>query len=101
MIDIHRVRRHCRKRALSAYGHFAQIVVVADTGEDHFGVVCGQLGRRAHTPGVRCGPARGFVGSPIVNRDIMPCAREMPGHRKPHDPETDKSDFAHAELPRD
>ena len=77
----------------------AQVGVVADAGEDDLGALGGG-GRRVGAgvavlrhPGL--GPARGAV----VDGDLVPLGRQMPGHRIAHDPEPDECDARHRYPP--
>ena len=82
VVDVDRARLHAGERAVLAERHLAQIVVIADAGEDEIGAL-GRLGgvaatRRHAAPTHLLGLGAGAV---VDGQSCPPLCPEMPGHR--------------------
>ena len=85
---------HAGKRAVGAEGDRAQVVVIADAGEDEIGILRGLGGRRARLcRRMRADPLLRLGRGAVVDGDLVPALAEVARHRIAHDAETDPGDF--------
>ncbi len=76
--------------------HVAEVVVVADAGEDEVGAFRRRGGRRRRSPAEPRHPGFGLGAGAVEHDDVVAPARlEMAGHGKAHHAEPDPGDFAH------
>ena len=93
MVDQDRPAGHAGKSAVVTVDHAAQLVVVADAGEDDFGAF-GRLGRRRRgLTLVLGGPGLGLGGGAVADPDLVAARGQMPGHGETHVAEADECDF--------
>ena len=86
--------------AAGAGGDAAQVVVVADAGEDDLGRRRGRRGGVAALAAAVLGhPGLGPARRAVVDRDLVALGGEMARHRIAHHPESDESDARHADPP--
>ena len=88
------------ERAVWPERHRAEIVVIADAGEDEIGAVAPpRPGWPPILPPNLRDPGFGLGAGAVEDRDVVAATRlEMAGHGKAHDAEPDPGDFAHGPL---
>ena len=96
VVDEHGAGPKRLKRAVWPERHRAEIVVIADAGEDEIGAVRGR-GRGGRRCSAKLGdPGIGLGARAIEHRHRVAATRlEMTGHGKAHGAEPDPRDFAH------
>ncbi len=84
------------ERAVSPERHRAEIVVIADAGEDEVGAFR-RLGRGRRQPAAKLREEGVRLGARAVEHNdvVAPARLEVAGHGKAHDAEPDPGDFAH------
>lgn len=98
VIDQNGARRHTGERALLAQNHAAQVVIVTDATHHQFGARHRLTRGRRRAAGIFTHPLLGFARRAVIDRHLMPFACQMPGHRIPHDAQTEKRDLCHSNL---
>jgi hypothetical protein len=98
VVDEDRAAPHAGERAIGAEHDRAQVVVVADAGEDDVRAGGGFAGRcraaMATRRAVLGEPLCGFRRAAVVDADAVPGACQVPRHRMAHHAEAEKSDRA-------
>ena len=90
MIDKNRTLGHAAEGTPVADRHGAQVIVIADAGEHEVSSLGCLFRRRSGLAAVFLGPLLGLGGGAVVHRDLMSAfGLEIPGHRIPHDPQSD------------
>ena len=77
----------------------AQVVVVADAGEDDLLALGGLARASAPTAAVLGHPFLGLGRGAVVDRHLVALGFEVPRHRIAHDPQAEKSNFRHCPTP--
>ena len=95
VVDEDRTCGHRLEGAVLAQRHAAQVVVVADAAEHELGVLRRLRGRWSMSAAVLGDPFLGFFPRPVVDGDIVPRLREVPGHGVAHDAQSDEGDACH------
>ena len=87
---------HSGKDAVGAGGDLAQVVVVADAGEDEIGVARRLRRRRRRCAAIDLGPAFRFGGGAVIDRHGMAAlVPQVSRHRKTHHAEADERHICH------
>jgi hypothetical protein len=95
VVDEDRAAAHAREGAVRTGRDLAQIVVIADAGEDDLLALC-RLGRGLPEPAaILRHPLLRLGGGAVVDRDLVPLGLEMARHGVAHDAETEESDLRH------
>ena len=95
MINEDRALLHAGEGTVLAEHHGAQVVVVADAGEDD-GASGRRLARGRGGPAAMGGdPGLGLGTGPVVDGDVVALLREVPRHRRAHYAEAQERDFRH------
>ena len=93
-------RRERREGAVGAGGDRAQVVVVADAGEDDLGAsAAASAGVAARAPPCCATQSSARLARAVVDGDLMALGGEVAGHRGAHHAEPDECDARHAIPP--
>ena len=95
MIDEDGAALDACESAVGADRHLAQVVVVADAGEDDLLAFGGLLRRARDRAAVLGRPLFRLGGGAVVDGDVVALALEMAGHRIAHDPEPQERHLRH------
>jgi hypothetical protein len=99
VIDENGAGSHAGERPQFAEGDTAQIVVVADAGEDEVGFARRRGRRVGQAPAEFLRPSFGLAARAVVDGDLVARPDEVARHREAHDAETDECrTHAHARL---
>ncbi len=100
VVDEDRARLQGMERAAQPGRDRAQIIIVADAGEDEVRAVRRGRRRFRSTPSVALGPGLRLGGRAVVDGNLVsaPLA-QMACHRETHDAQTDEGDLAHRFSP--
>ena len=99
VVDVDRAFAHAGEDAVVSERHGAEVVVVADAGEDELGAL-GRLARRLGPPAAVLGhPFLRLAGAAVVDGEVVPALlRDVAGHRISHHAKPDEGDLRHCRL---
>ena len=98
VVDEDRAFLHSREGAVRSKGDAAQVVVVADAGEDDLLSPGGLARGRGMGAAMRRDPGLRLRGRSIVDGDLVALAGEVAGHRPTHHAEAQERDLRHRHL---
>ena len=90
---------HALEGAVRAQGDLAQVVVVADAGEDDLLALGGLARSRGSASAVLGHPFLGLGRGAVVDRHLVALRREMPRHGIAHHAKSEKCNLRHNLLP--